>query len=250
MYEKSEKQTDLIFGIRAIIEAIRGGQEIDKVMIKTGTSNELILELMALLKDYKIPHQMVPIEKLNRITRKNHQGVLAFISPVEFHSIEEIVPRLFETGKNPFFLILDKITDVRNFGAICRSASCAGVDAVIIPARGAAQINSDAVKTSAGALLTLPICKSFNLKETILFLKQSGIMLYGITEKADTFYYNNDFSVPVALIMGAEDTGISPEYLRMTNKNVKIPLTGAIESLNVSVAAGVVMYEVVKQRMI
>lgn len=242
------KRSDLIFGTRALIEAIKGGQEIDKVLIKTGASNELIRELLGLLKDYNIPYQNVPQEKLNRVTRKNHQGVIAFISPISFYNIEELVFSLFEEGKTPFFLVLDKITDVRNFGAICRTASCAGVDAVIIPARGAAQINSDAVKTSAGALLSLPICKTFNLKDTLSFLKESGISVYGVTEKTEDLYYSHDFSTPVALILGSEESGISPEYLKMTDANVKIPLTGSIDSLNVSVAAGVLMYEVVKQR--
>lgn len=248
MYNKQEKNTDSIFGTRALIEAIKAGTEIDKVMVKTGSSNELIGELLGLLKSNNIPFQYVPIEKLNKISRKNHQGVIAFISPISFYDIQNLVPQIFESGKTPFLLILDKITDVRNFGAICRTANCAGVDAVIIPARGAAQINSDAVKTSAGALLSLPICKSFNLKDTISYLHECGIKILGVTEKAEDLYYKQKFDMPLCLIMGAEDTGISPEYLKLTDSVMKIPMQGTIESLNVSVAAGVVMYEIVKQR--
>lgn len=248
--KKMKSSADLIFGTRALIEAIKAGQTIDKVLIKVGTANasELNREMMGYLKDYKIPYQHVPIEKLNRVTNKNHQGVIAYISPIPFHEVENIVPSLYEAGKSPLLLVLDRITDVRNFGAICRSASCMGVDAVIIPARGGAQINSDAVKTSAGALMSLPICKTFNLKETLEFLKNSGIRLVSITEKTDNILANCDFSVPSALIMGSEEDGISEEFIEMSDARCKIPISGAIESLNVSVAAGIALYEVARQR--
>lgn len=218
-------------------------------MIRSGLKGELIYELMGLVKELQIPFQYVPNERINRVTMKNHQGVLAFISPIEFQSIENILPSIFEQGKNPLFMILDKVTDVRNFGAITRTAECANVDAIIIPEKGSAQISADAVKTSAGALLKIPVCRVKNLSNTIKFLQESGIQIVAATEKATENYYQVDFSIPTALLLGAEDTGVSMELLRVADKMVKIPILGEIESLNVSVAAGVLIYEAVKQRL-
>ena len=239
---------DYVFGIRAVIEAIHSEKEIEKVLIKKGLGGELYKEMFSLLRDYSIPYQFVPIEKINRVSRKNHQGVIAFLSPVTYQDIEMLLPGLFEQGKVPFVLILDKVSDVRNFGAICRSAECAGVDAVVVPSRGSAQINADAVKTSAGALHRIPVCRAMNLKNVISFLKDSGLAVYGATEKAEKFYFDADFSQPIAMIMGAEDEGISPEYLKMCDGHLKIPMKGEISSLNVSVAASILMFEAVRQR--
>ncbi len=241
---------EFIFGIRAIIEAIKSGKQIDKLMIRSGLKGELIQELMTLVKEHQISFQYVPNERINRVTMKNHQGVLAFISPIEFQNIENVLPSLFESGKNPLFIILDKVTDVRNFGAITRTAECAAVDAIIIPEKGSAQISGDAVKTSAGALLKMPVCRVKNLLQTVKFLQESGIQIVAATEQASELYYKTDFSIPTAILMGAEDKGVDMEYLRIADQMVKIPILGKIESLNVSVAASIMIYEAVKQRMV
>lgn len=246
---REDYKQDMVYGIRPVIEAIDSGKEAEKVMILKGTRSDTFAELMKLLKDRSVPYQFVPIEKLNRLTRKNHQGVVAFISPVVFYQIEDILPGIYEQGKTPFILILDKITDVRNFGAIVRTAECAGVDAVVIPSKNSAQLNSGTVKSSAGAIFKVPICRSDNLKITLDFLQQSGLRLIAATEKADELFYGADFNGPIALIMGSEGEGISAEYLKKADLEVKIPLIGEIESLNVSVAAGVLLYEAVRQRM-
>ncbi|MFI5219905.1 MAG: 23S rRNA (guanosine(2251)-2'-O)-methyltransferase RlmB [Bacteroidia bacterium] len=243
------KTENIIYGTRAVIEVIRSGKEPERIFIQQGLSNPLIHELKLLLNENKIVYQPVPAEKLNRLTKKNHQGVVCFISEISYYNIEEIVPAVFEEGKVPLILILDRITDVRNFGAIVRSAECAGADAVIIPSRGAAQVNADAVKTSAGALHRVKICRENNLKETIDYLKQSGISVIACTEKTDELIYSADFKLPSAIILGSEDEGISPEYLKRCDNKVKIPMSGKIASLNVSVAAGIVLFEVLRQRM-
>ena len=239
---------EFVFGTRSVIEAIKAGRNIDKVLIKNGLNNELFGELYQLIKEYQIPFQYVPLEKINRITRKNHQGVLALISSVEFFRIEDILPSIYEKGEDPLLLILDQVSDVRNFGAIVRSAECAGVHAVIIPEKGAARIGGDAIKTSAGALNIIPVCRSANLQNTLDFLSNSGICLIAATEKAADYYTATDMKGPVAIIMGAEDTGISPNVLRKTDRLVKIPIRGSIQSLNVSVAASLMVYEVIRQR--
>lgn len=244
-----QQEKDFIFGIRTVIEAIKSGKQIDKLMIRSGLKGELIYELMELLKSLQIPFQYVPNERINRVTMKNHQGVLAFISPIEFQNIDNILPALFEAGKTPFIVILDKVTDVRNFGAITRTAECAKVDVIIIPEKGSAQISADAVKTSAGALLKIPVCRVKNLSNTIKFLQQSGIQIVAASEKANDFYYQVDFKIPTAILMGAEDKGVDLEYLKVADKMVKIPILGEIESLNVSVAASILIYETVKQRL-
>lgn len=247
-YKQDDKQ--LLFGTRAVMEAIKAGKELDKLLIQQGGNNELLRELMLLVKQQDIPFQYVPIEKLNRLTQKNHQGVVGYLSVVTYHSIENILPGIFEAGKVPLLLILDRITDVRNFGAISRSAECAGVDAIIIPARGAAQINEDAIKTSAGALHKIPVCREHNLKQTIDFLKESGVKIIACTEKTEGYHYTVDYTLPVAIIMGSEEDGISEEYLRKCDEKVKIPMQGTIESLNVSVASGIIIFEAIRQRII
>ncbi|HKR05343.1 MAG TPA: 23S rRNA (guanosine(2251)-2'-O)-methyltransferase RlmB [Bacteroidia bacterium] len=238
----------LTYGIRPVIEAIQSGKEIERIFIQQGLNNSLINELKALLKKNNIIYQAVPAEKLNRLTRNNHQGVVCFISEVTYYKIEDVVPQIFEEGKIPLLVMLDRVTDVRNFGAIARTAECAGVDAIVIPSKGAAQINSDAIKTSAGALHRIKVCRENNLKEVIEYLKESGIAVIGCTEKTADTIYTADFSLPVAIIMGSEEDGISGEYLKRCDAKVKIPMAGKISSLNVSVAAGIVLFEAIRQR--
>ena len=245
-----KSKTETIFGLRATIEAIKSGKEIEKILFKNGLKGTLFYELFALIKKLNLPFQYVPVEKLNRITGKNHQGIVAFISQIEYKNIEEILPALYEQGKLPLLLILDKITDVRNFGAIARTAECAGIHSIIIPDKGSAQINADAIKTSAGALHSIPVCRSNNLKETIKYLKESGVQIIAATERAEELYYNVDFTLPAAIIIGSEEKGVAPEYLKLSDKIVKIPISGNIESLNVSVATAVIVYEAIRQRRI
>jgi len=246
--DRSEPKEDFVFGTRAVIEAIRAGRSIDKVLIKNGLSNELFGELYQLIKEYDIPFQYVPLEKINRITRKNHQGILALMASVEFFRIEDVLPTIFEKGEEPLILLLDQVTDVRNFGAIVRSAECAGVHAVVIPEKGAARIGADAVKTSAGALNIVPVCRTPNMSNTIDYLRNSGITVVAATEKAADDYTRVSMAGPLAIIMGAEDKGISPAMLRAADHLAKIPILGTIGSLNVSVAASLMMYEAVRQR--
>lgn len=243
------KEKEMIFGIRAVIEAVEAGKDIDKVMVKRELSGELFKELQEVLRRYEIPMQKVPLERIDRITRKNHQGVIAFTSAVTYQKLEQIVPFLYEQGKNPFIVVLDGITDVRNFGAIARTCEVAGVDAVVIPARGSVSVNADAIKTSAGALHTLPVCRENNLRDALVFLKNSGIKVVAATEKAAINYTDTNLSVPVAIVMGSEDEGVAAEHLRVCDELVRVPQFGTIQSLNVSVAAGVMMYEVIRQRM-
>jgi len=242
------KEKEMIFGIRAVIEAVEAGKDMDKVLVKRELSGELFLELQELLRRYEIPMQKVPVERIDRITRKNHQGVIAFTSAVTYQKLENVVPLLYEEGKTPLILVLDGVTDVRNFGAIARTCEVAGVDAIVIPERGSVSVNADAIKTSAGALHSIPVCREKSLKEAIVFLKNSGIKVVAATEKAASFYTETDFSVPAAIVMGAEDAGVAPEHLRICDELVRIPQSGTIQSLNVSVAAGVLIYEVVRQR--
>ena len=245
---KITRYKNAIFGLRPIIEAIQAGKEIDNLFIQKGLKNELFQELWQLVRAHKVNYKHVPVEKLNRLTRKNHQGVFAFISPINFHKTDNVIQDVFEKGENPLFLILDRVTDVRNFGAIVRTGECSGVQAIIVPEKGSAAINGDALKTSAGSLHNIPICREFNLKATIEYLKNCGLQIVGCTEKTDDIIYNLDFSVPTAIIMGSEEDGISPEYLKLCDHKAKIPMNGTIGSLNVSVSAGVILYEAIRQR--
>ncbi|MDE5647183.1 MAG: 23S rRNA (guanosine(2251)-2'-O)-methyltransferase RlmB [Muribaculaceae bacterium] len=242
-------QSNYIFGIRAVMEAVEAGREIDKVLIRKDLSGPLASELLGVLRARKVVTQRVPEERINRITRKNHQGVVAYLSAVSYHSLNHIVPELYEEGITPFIVVLDGITDVRNFGAIARTCECAGVNALVIPERGSVSVGADAVKTSAGALMSLPVCRERNLSGAVRFLKDCGYTIVAATEKSDLNYTKGDYSGPVAIVMGAEDTGISPEILRQCDMPVSIPQFGNIQSLNVSVAAGVMIYEVVRQRL-
>jgi 23S rRNA (guanosine2251-2'-O)-methyltransferase len=244
----SNEVNESIYGIRPVIEAIKSGKQIDKVLVKQGLSGELASELLKLMKEKNIHFQFVPLERFTKFNDRNHQGVVASVIPIELVEIETLVPTLFESGRVPFLLILDSITDVRNFGAIVRTAECAGVDAIIVPAKGAAQIGSDSIKTSAGALHHIPICRVGSLKVTLNFLKSCGFKIIITADKATELLYDIDLKNPIAIIMGAEDTGVSPDLFKLADHLVRIPIKGKIGSLNVSVATGVMVYEVVRQR--
>ena len=242
------EKSEYIFGIRAVIEAIESGKSIDKVLIRKDLGGDLARELFAKIKEYGVLTQRVPAERLNRITMKNHQGVVAIVSPVTYHRLENLLPSLYEEGANPFLIVLDGLTDTRNFGAIGRTADCSGVDGIVIPERNSVSVTSDAVKTSAGALFYVPVCRERDLVSAVRMLRESGVKVVGATEKGAQDYTEIDYTVPVAIVMGSEDVGISQEVLRLCDEIATIPMLGNIGSLNVSVAAGVLIYDVVRQR--
>lgn len=244
------KEKEMIFGIRAVIEALDAGKVLDKILLRRDMSSSIGRELIDKLNAHQLMAavQRVPAEKLNQYTDKNHQGVIAFLSPIEFYRVEDMVQNLFEAGKVPFLVVLDGVTDVRNFGAIARTCSCAGVDALIIGTRGGAAVNGDAIKASAGALHSLPVCKVDNMQNALRYLRESGIKLVAATEHTKRNYTEAEMTLPVAIVMGNEEKGIYEENLKLCDEQVRIPMTGSIESLNVSVAAGVFIYEVVRQR--
>lgn len=237
----------MIYGTRAVIEAVLAGKNIDKVMIQSGLSNDLIKELIAVSKNNNVPVAFVPAEKLKRLSTKNHQGVICLLSSISFASVDNLIYKAYNEGREPFFLILDRITDVRNFGAIVRTAECAGVDGIIIAEKGNAPITSDAMKTSAGALNHVPICREKDMKKTIKLLHDNGIRIVACTEKTDKNIYDINLTGPLAIILGSEEDGISDTFLRDADELARIPLKGKIESLNVSVAAGVALYEALRQ---
>ncbi|MCQ2330890.1 MAG: 23S rRNA (guanosine(2251)-2'-O)-methyltransferase RlmB [Paludibacteraceae bacterium] len=242
----------MIFGTRAVMEAIDAGKTLDKILIRRDMSSAIARELLAKLTDSEghiaTNVQRVPLEKLNQFTDKNHQGVIAFLSPIEFYRLEDLVPSIYESGRTPLLMVLDNVTDVRNFGAIARTCACAGADALIIGTRGSVSINGDAVKTSAGALHTLPVCKVENMQNALQFLRESGLNIIAATEHADHDYTATDMRSPLAIVMGSEEKGIYEENLKQCTDQVRIPMVGTIESLNVSVAAGIMLYEAVRQR--
>ncbi|WP_338732983.1 23S rRNA (guanosine(2251)-2'-O)-methyltransferase RlmB [Mangrovimonas cancribranchiae] len=242
-----EKNTQ-IFGLRAIIEAIESGKTVDKLFIQKGLQGELYKELHDLVKKENISYSVVPVEKLNRLSHKNHQGVVAQISPIDFYDLDNLVMSVIESGKTPLFLLLDQLSDVRNFGAIIRTAECTGVNGIIIQKKGGAPVNADTIKTSAGAVFKIPICKVDHIKDAVFHLQASGIKVVAATEKTDNFIYDVSFKEPTGIIMGAEGKGISPSVLKAVDEKAKLPLLGDIESLNVSVACGAFLYEVVRQR--
>ncbi|MCC5928023.1 MAG: 23S rRNA (guanosine(2251)-2'-O)-methyltransferase RlmB [Cyclobacteriaceae bacterium] len=246
MNQNPEK--DYIFGIRAVMEAIHAGRELEVVLVQKNLNNDLIKELLLLLHQNHVPVKRVPDVKLNSITRKNHQGVICFYSPIRYASLEHILDQCYASGEDPFFVILDRITDVRNFGAISRSAECAGVHALIISDKGNAIIGADAVKTSAGALHHIPVCRVAKLAETIQFLKNSGLRIIALTEKSAEILFQSELQGPAALLLGSEEDGISSELLIMADTRLKIPMKGTIGSLNVSATAAIALYEVVRQR--
>ena len=242
------KQNQLVFGIRAVIEAVEAGKEIESLYVQKGIAGDLFRALKTLVEANDIRMQIVPVEKLNRITRGNHQGIIAYISPISFYKVEDIIPFVFEKGEVPLILILDRITDVRNFGAIARTAECAGVHAIIVPMRESAAISGDAIKTSAGALFNIPVCRVNNLKTAVQYLQESGLQVIACSEKNDQTIYEIDYTMPTAIVMGSEEDGISNDIIRIADHYAKIPLKGEIASLNVSVATGVILYEALRQR--
>jgi len=245
---KTVKSDQLIYGPHALIESIRAGVDITKVMAIRGSVGQLLDDAISACRVAGIPVQFVPRERFDFIREKNHQGICGFISPITYHKLELLVPKLFEEGKDPLLLILDRITDVRNLGAIARTAYCAGVDAIVIPKTDAAPVNEDAIKTSAGALLKIPVCRESHLKTTLEFLNQSGFNTIACTEKAKDNLSQTDFSGPVAIIMGNEESGISPDLIKRCTYMAKIPMDFGLSSLNVSVAAGIALYEAIEQR--
>lgn len=239
-------KADFVFGINSVVETLKSEKEIDKILLLKDMKH--VEEIERLARNRGIPVQKVPAEKLNRITMKNHQGAVAFISSVNFALLSNVVTSVFEEGETPLVLILDRITDVRNFGAISRSAECGGVHAIVLPMRGAAQINGDAMKTSSGALSHIPVCRETDLMNTLNYLKNSGFQIVSCTEKGESNIYEVDYTLPTAIIMGSEEDGISPSLIENSDFAVKIPLIGKVGSLNVSVAAGVILFESVRQR--
>ena len=245
MLDKSQ----VVFGISAVIEAIESGKQVDKVLMKKDLGGELARELLSVTREYNVPVQRVPVERINKVTRKNHQGVIAFMAAVDYYHVDDIVPALYDEGINPLVVVLDGVTDVRNFGAIARTCECAGVNCIVIPERNSVSVNADAVKTSAGALNYLPVCRERNLVKAVQYLRDSGFKVMGASEKTDLNYTKADFTGPVAIVLGAEDTGISTDVLKLCDTLVAIPEFGQINSLNVSVAGGIMIYEVVRQRL-
>jgi 23S rRNA (guanosine2251-2'-O)-methyltransferase len=241
-------KTQYIYGIHAVLEAIEAGKDIDKIFLSKTLNDETAREISDKARQLRVPVQRVPVQKIDRITRRNHQGVLAMMAAVTYYRVEDVVPQLFDNGENPFIVVLDGVTDVRNFGAVARTCECAGVSAIVIPNRESVSVNADAVKTSAGALNYLPVCREHNLVNAVKLLRDSGFKIVGTSDKNSVDYTRADYTGPVAIILGAEDKGISPEIMKLCDTRVQIPEFGHINSLNVSVAGGIMIYEVVRQR--
>jgi 23S rRNA (guanosine2251-2'-O)-methyltransferase len=239
---------ELIYGMHPVLEAIAAGKEIDRIFVQQGLRGAAFQDLWAAIKEHQLAFKYVPVEKLNRLTRKNHQGVIAFVSQVEYQLLDEIVPMVYERGETPLLLALDRVTDVRNAGAIARSIECVGGHCLIMSEKNAAPMNGDAVKSSAGALLRLPVCREKSMVRSLETLAQAGLQIIGITEKAAQTLDEIDFTLPSVLVMGSEEDGISPEVLRTCHVRAKIPMVGHVASLNVSVAAGMALYEALRQR--
>jgi len=247
MHTPSRKKEDFIYGIRTLIEAVNAGKEIDKVLLSKKPDSEIMQEVFPLIRKNGIPFQYVPVEKLNKITRKNHQGVIAFLSEISYAPLEEMITSVYEKGVDPRFLILDRVSDVRNFGAIARSVECLGFSGIIIPEKGSARINADAVKTSAGAIMNVPVSRVRSLVETVKYLQSSGIKVAAVTEKTERNLFDQELTGPLALIMGNEEQGISEKLIKIADALISIPMKGKTLSLNVSVAASVTMYEALRQ---
>lgn len=250
-HKREKRDGTLICGIHPVTEALQSGKTIDKVWVQEGTVSPALKEILMLLKQKRIIWKQVPAEKLARLVKGTHQGIVVSLSSVDFARVEDVVAGAFERGEDPFILVLDGITDVRNFGAIARSASCAGVHGIVVPETGAAAINSDAVKTSAGALMKIPVCRTNSMHHTLRQLKNSGLKIVGASEKGSHDLFTTDMSGPLAIVMGAEDTGISTESWKLCDHLFRIPMhPGGVDSLNVSVAAGIAMFEVIRQKQI
>lgn len=248
MHNSEGNELPLLFGIRPLMEAIDAGKNFDKIFLKKGERGDSFRELMQMIKEHDLFFQIVPEEKLNRLTRKNHQGVVAFLTHVEYQRIEQVLPAIYESGKEPLIVLLDRITDVRNFGAIARSAECMGAHALVIPVRGMAPASGDAIKASAGALMRIPVCRESHLKESIQLMKDSGLKIISCTEKGEDSLFETDLSGPICLIMGSEEDGVSGEYLKRSDHSCFIPMAGQTSSLNVSVASGIFLAEVCRNR--
>ena len=238
-----------IYGIHAVLEAIDAGKDIDKILLSKTLNVDTAKEIVDRARSLRVPVQRVPVQKIDRITRRNHQGVLALMSAVTYYQVEDIVPQLFDNGENPLIVVLDGVTDVRNFGAVARTCECAGVSAIVIPDRESVSANADAVKTSAGALNYLPVCREHNLVNAVKLLRDSGFKIVGTSDKSQVPYTRGVYTGPVAIVLGAEDKGVSPEIMKLCDTQVMIPEFGHINSLNVSVAGGIMIYEVVRQRL-
>ncbi len=238
-----------IYGLRAVIEALEAARDIDKILLKRDMNGESVQQLLALAREHQVPVQRVPVQRIERVTRKNHQGVVALMAAVTYYKLEQVLPMIYDNGDNPFFVILDGVTDVRNFGAIARTCECAGVSAIVIPETGSVSVNGDAVKTSAGALNYLPVCRERNIVDAVRYLRDSGVTIVSTSDKNAVTYTSANLTGPVAIVLGAEDRGISPEVMRLCDVRCTIPEFGNIHSLNVSVAAGIMIYEVVRQRL-
>lgn len=242
------KENDCIFGLRPVIEAVRAGKQIDRLLVKQGLKGALYHELMIEVRKHQIPYQIVPVERIELVTRKNHQGVLAWLSVIEYQKIANLLPMIFEKGQDPLVIVLDGVSDVRNFGAIVRSAECFGAHAIVIPEKGSARITADAVKTSSGALNSFPVCREKSILRAVQYLKESGLKVICADESSGNAVAEVHLTGPSALILGSEDKGISRELSALADTAVRIPITGTIPSLNVSVAAGVFLYEINRQR--
>lgn len=244
----SNTEAELLCGIRPLLEAIEAGKELDKIYLQKNLQGALFKELWGVIKEHKLPYTVVPKARLDKFTRKNHQGVIATLSAVQSVPLQEIVQATFEKGEDPLIIILDRVSDVRNLGAIARTADAVGAHAVVTTVKNSAAVNMDAMKASAGALNHLPLCKESNLNETVTWLQMSGIRVVACSEKTDQLSYDTDLTGPLALIMGSEDKGVAPERLKAADAVIKLPMLGKVGSLNVSVAAGAVLYEIVRQR--
>ena len=242
-------KTQYIYGIHAVLEALDAGKDVDKILLSKTLNPETVQEITERARQLRVPVQRVPVQKIDRITRRNHQGVLAMMAAVTYYRVEDVVPQLFDEGVNPFIVVLDGVTDVRNFGAVARTCECAGVSAIVIPDRESVSVNADAVKTSAGALNYLPVCREHNLVNAVKLLRDSGFKIVGTSDKSQMPYTHGDYTGPVVIVLGAEDKGISPEIMKLCDTQVLIPEFGHINSLNVSVAGGIMIYEVVRQRL-
>ena len=244
---KGEK--NMLYGRHPILEALKAGEDLDKLFLQRGLKGELISEIKALAKDHEVPIQEVPIEKLNKLTKGNHQGMVAFLSLIKYYKVEDILPKVYEEGQVPLFLILDEVTDIRNLGAMARTAFCAGVQTIIIPQKGAAPINADAIKSSAGALNKIPVCRQPDLKQVIQELQLNGIQIIAMDGRGNNLSYEIDLTIPTAIVMGSEDRGVANHLIKIVDNIVKLPVIGNFDSYNVSVAAGMVLYEAMRQRL-
>jgi 23S rRNA (guanosine2251-2'-O)-methyltransferase len=241
-------QPNLIYGKHPVYEALVAEKKLEKILIALDTKQGEIAEIRKLAKEQEIPVQMVPMQKLNAISKKAHQGIIGFLSLIQYFELEDVLMKAYDEGRTPLFLVLDHITDVRNFGAIARTALGANVDAIVVPAKGGALIGSDALKTSAGALNKIHVCKVKSLTEALDFFKLNGVRITATDMHTENYSYNEDFTVPIAIVMGAEDTGVSLQLIRKSDSIIKIPIDESLESYNVSVSAGMILYETMRQR--